>query len=796
MEEHRMTSEETPALRPILLVLAAMFAFSLMAWFTRAAAADTLGIAAWRAIIVAVVFAASAMLREGGAAALRPDSTTLKLGLWLGLALAIASTTFVGGYALTTIPNTIFLHNLAPVFVFPLAWWLFKERSGTAAITGGVIALFGVGMMFWVSLFQASHFASSRFLLGDLLAFISAIGYAAVLVLTRLTRQRGTPILGTLFVAWTFAAVLTSVAALLSGGLAVSMTSLLWIFGLAVVSTNIPFYLLNLGMKHITAGTASVLSLSEVLFATILGYGAYNEQLAPIGWMGASLAAIGVLYAVTQRGRETTAAPEHAATLPSTVRRSRLVRSGLGLVLLNLGALGTVAGTSSVSPVVALVGLAILARHGPGLGFSLLEGRFEAAVRWAGAGMGLAIAWTAWQWAGNLQPAASLAWGLAGIGVVLFDRLWAAKEPESDRDEQPLLQLAIGLLGLSLLLQAMNHGMAGVSLEAANLLIGVQGLAVLLASIAGTSTGTKPGLPTLEAHPAAWMRGRKPLFGVAVIWAMGAIHTVPTGHVGIVERFGAPVKQTSSAGIVLHLPPPIETVTDVNIGAEQQLDIGEHTLLTGDQSLITLRSVIRFAITDPNAHAYGFSAPNAALVELAKAALVSVVSGEAQDGLLTDGRAQVETKVKQALQYAVGQAGLGIEVSDLHLTHVTVPAPVMAAFLDVITADEERQERINTAEAYEADLLPRTRGEAIARISTAQGDAERIDAKAIGFDVWFRSIQRNGAAAPRLTRVRLAAETVESTLSTSRLIAAPKNVRVWLGGEGHWPRDPTLAEEP
>ena len=176
-----MSRDEAPALRPVLLVIVAMFAFSLMVVFTRAADANILGVAAWRAIVVALVFAASAALREGGVGALRPDPITLKLGTWLGIALAVASSTFVGAYALTTAANTIFLHNLAPVFVFPLAWWLFKERSGSAAVTGAIIALFGVALLSGVSLFQVSHFASSRFLLGDFLAFVSAIGYAAVL---------------------------------------------------------------------------------------------------------------------------------------------------------------------------------------------------------------------------------------------------------------------------------------------------------------------------------------------------------------------------------------------------------------------------------------------------------------------------------------------------------------------------------------------------------------------------------------------------------------------------------------
>ena len=137
-----MKTDATPGLRQILMVLGAMFAFSMMAFFTRGAQAHILGVAAWRAVFVTVVFAILAIGMEGGIPALKPDKTTAKLGAWLGVALAIASSTFVGGYAFTTVANTIFLHNLAPVVVFPLAWWLYKERAQSGALTGAGIALF------------------------------------------------------------------------------------------------------------------------------------------------------------------------------------------------------------------------------------------------------------------------------------------------------------------------------------------------------------------------------------------------------------------------------------------------------------------------------------------------------------------------------------------------------------------------------------------------------------------------------------------------------------------------------
>ena len=788
-----MSSDEAPRLRPILLVLAAMFAFSLMAVFTRGAQTNILGVAAWRAIFVAVVFALTTIAKDGGVAALRPDATTLRLGSWLGVALAVASATFVGGYALTTVANTIFLHNLAPLMVFPLAWWLFKERSGPGAVTGAGIALFGVAMLSGVSLFQVSHFASSRFLLGDFLSFISAIGYAAVLVLTRMTRREETPILGTLTVAWAIAAVLLTLVAVLAGGFVIPLESMLWVLGLAVLCTNVPFYLLNLGMKSVSAGMAAVLSLSEVLFATMLGIIVYGEHLAPIGWIGGALAGLGVLYAVTQRG-DNEAADAPALTLPEAIRTPRLLRTGLGLLVLNLGAFASLSTDEAVAPMITLVGLALVARFGPGAASVLLDGRFSGALRWLGALLGLLVLGSSYRAAGTLAETSGLGLAIVLLGVVLLDRQLGSKEPQELRDEHPVFQVAIGAFAVALILGGLGHGLSGLLLEFANGLLGLCGLTAALAGFGGSGAGASPGMDNLESYASPWVSARRAALAVGAVWLAGAVHAVPTGHVGIIERFGSPVGQTDGAGLVLRLPPPLETLTEVHVSAERLLDVGTHTLLTGDPSMISLEGVVHYTVSDAKAFAYGVQEPELALLTLSRAALVEVVARSEQDALLTVGRAAVEAAVLGAIQSSVDAAGLGVVVSAVNLTDVTVPAPVLASFLDVISADEERQTRINLAEAYAADLIPKTRGEAVARIVGAQGDAVQVQAEAEAYDVWFRSIQKNGASNMRLTRERIAAEAVERELRPARLIAAPSNVRVWLDDEGHWPRDPNSME--
>jgi membrane protease subunit HflK len=115
---------------------------------------------------------------------------------------------------------------------------------------------------------------------------------------------------------------------------------------------------------------------------------------------------------------------------------------------------------------------------------------------------------------------------------------------------------------------------------------------------------------------------------------------------------------------------------------------------------------------------------------------------------------------------------------------------VLAAFLDVISADEERLTRINKGEAYAAAVVPKARGQALAALSAAQGDAAEIKAAADVSSVVFLAISDGGAAAPSLTRARMTWESLEERMTPARLVLAPAGVRVWWGdGDGRAPVD-------
>ena len=376
----------------------------------------------------------------------------------------------------------------------------------------------------------------------------------------------------------------------------------------------------------------------------------------------------------------------------------------------------------------------------PGAASALLDGRFAGTLRWIGAGLGAMVLSLAYQSAGTHEAIASLGLGLALLAVAFIDGQLASQEPEALRDDGAVIRQPPSSWDWRWSWQT-GHSWGTALIEGSNLLLAIGGLVVLSAALRDTGLSARPGVPAVDNRVSAWTRGRRGVTAVGVIWALGALHIVPTGHVGIVERFGEPVSRTDGAGLSVRLPPPIETMTVVDVGAERRLDYcadppdgrpvdGQSR---GCSALLGLRcGRVRLRHTcsgrDP---------------EDARRGRVEGVARSNLDVLLTTGRFDTEGRVLRALQAAVDESNIGFSVSAVHLTNVAVPPPVMASFLDVITADEERQTDINLAEAYAADVIPRARGEAVARIVGAQGDASQIEAEAIGYDVWFRSLHRN-----------------------------------------------------
>ena len=190
-------------------------------------------------------------------------------GLVGGLGLAIAFTGYVWGVMHSTVANALFLISASPLFAAFLGWMVLRERVARSMWFAmfGVIA--GVTIMIGEGLAEAD-------LLGDLAALASAVGFAGFSVAIR--RGRHTDMSPTILIGAAITAALSAAMAAADGtGLAapIADVGLATMYGVLVIGAGI--FMLTIGAKNVPAAELLVLSLTEVVFASIWVWLAFGE---------------------------------------------------------------------------------------------------------------------------------------------------------------------------------------------------------------------------------------------------------------------------------------------------------------------------------------------------------------------------------------------------------------------------------------------------------------------------------------------------------------------------------------
>ncbi len=202
-------------------------------------------------------------------------------GVVAGLCLSVAFTGYVWGVMHSTVANALFLYSPAPVFAALFGWLVMREpvaRSMWLAMAG-VIA--GVGIMIGEGLAEAD-------LLGDLASLSAAVGFAGFVVGIRRGRQTD------MSVAILIGAVITMAAsagmALVGGTGLVAPTvdaGLAVTYGALVIGAGI--VMLTIGAKSVPAAEIIVLSMSEVVLASIWVWLAFGEVPSILTLVGGAI---------------------------------------------------------------------------------------------------------------------------------------------------------------------------------------------------------------------------------------------------------------------------------------------------------------------------------------------------------------------------------------------------------------------------------------------------------------------------------------------------------------------------
>jgi regulator of protease activity HflC (stomatin/prohibitin superfamily) len=208
----------------------------------------------------------------------------------------------------------------------------------------------------------------------------------------------------------------------------------------------------------------------------------------------------------------------------------------------------------------------------------------------------------------------------------------------------------------------------------------------------------------------------------SLLAAVRAIRIIPQARAGVVERLGR-YHRTLEPGLTL-VSPFIDRVKPLVDLREQVVNFRPQSVITEDNVVVGIETVLYFTVTDPRSATYEIANPLQAIEQLTVTTLRNVIGGLTLEATLT-ARENVNTELRTVLDVATGK--WRIRINRVEIKSVDPPADIKTAMEKQMRA--ERESAVLKAEGARQSAILRADGEAkaIATVFDAihQGDADK-----------------------------------------------------------------------
>jgi regulator of protease activity HflC (stomatin/prohibitin superfamily) len=236
--------------------------------------------------------------------------------------------------------------------------------------------------------------------------------------------------------------------------------------------------------------------------------------------------------------------------------------------------------------------------------------------------------------------------------------------------------------------------------------------------------------------------------GLVLLTLARTIRIVPQARASVVERLGR-YSRTLSPGLSIVMP-FVDRIRDTIDLREQVVSFDPQPVITEDNLVVSIDTVIYFQVTDPKSATYEIANYIQAIEQLTVTTLRNVIGGMALEKTLTS-RDEINSQLRGVLDEATGK--WGIRVNRVELKAVDPPPSIQDSMEKQMRADRDKraailaaegvkQSQILTAEGEKESAILRAEGQRQAAILNAEGQAKAIDTV-------FRAIHE-GDADPKL----------------------------------------------
>lgn len=274
------------------------------------------------------------------------------------------------------------------------------------------------------------------------------------------------------------------------------------------------------------------------------------------------------------------------------------------------------------------------------------------------------------------------------------------------------------------------------------------------------------------------------LAGLAVLVAVfSSYYTLGETQQGVVTTFGRVSSVEEEAGIHFLIPFGIQQVHKVDVNKVSKLEIGysdqsgsmdvksdESKMISGDFNIVNVDFFVEYKVSDPVQYLYGSDDPVGIFRSLVQSQIRNVISSYEVDMILTTGKSQIQSDVKEAIIKELESYTVGIQLIDVKIQDAEPPTQeVIEAFKQVETAKQGKETAINQANAYKNSKIPEAKGEADKILQDAeyyrQNRINEAKQQVAMFDAMYSEYVINRD----LTKKRMYYEIIESVLPGCRV---------------------------
>lgn len=261
-------------------------------------------------------------------------------------------------------------------------------------------------------------------------------------------------------------------------------------------------------------------------------------------------------------------------------------------------------------------------------------------------------------------------------------------------------------------------------------------------------------------------------FGIALLtMAWKTIKIVPQSSVLLIERFGR-FHRVAASGLNI-IVPFFESaravywtntrpgITSIDL-REQFIDLPPQSVISRDNVMVNVDSVVYWQITDPVKACYEVNDLVGSIVQLTFTGMRSVIGKLDLDHTLSS-RDQINNELRVILDEATDK--WGVKVTRVDIKNITPPEDVRITMEKQMTAERNRRALVLQAEGDKQAAIARAEGEKQAAITRAEGEKSSA------------ILQAEGAAQARLTAASAEAQAINQI---GQIIGNPADTAQYL----------------